>query len=137
MLRGVPLYNFSGERVLETLQPVQVRRVICLQFNDISIFNSALEKLEHLQKHITHEFGTCHGMSCQEFFVGTEISSLWKTTQTTTQQNLKTLHDILKIQRNNMMTKTLKAHKLGKVYTNHQTTPRMDQHVSACAKPSS
>ena len=34
MLRGVPLYNFSSlERVLETLpsQPVQVRRVICLQ----------------------------------------------------------------------------------------------------------
>ena len=69
MLRGVPLYNFSGERVLETLQPVQVRSVICLQFNDISMFNSALEKLEHLQKHIPHEFGTCHGMSCQEFFL--------------------------------------------------------------------
>ena len=63
MLRGVPLYNFSGERVLETLQPVQVRRVICLQFNDIhvhaSMFNSALEKLEHMRQHITHEFGTC------------------------------------------------------------------------------
>ena len=67
----------------------------------------------------------------------TEISSLWKTSQTTTQQNLKTLHDDLKIQRINKMTKTLKAHKLGKVYTNHQTTPRTDQHVSACAKPSS
>ena len=67
----------------------------------------------------------------------TEISSLWKTTQTTTQQNLKTLHDNLKIQRNNKMTKILKAHKLGKVYTNHQTTPRTDQHMSACAKPSS
>ena len=70
MLRGVPLYNFSGERVLETLQPVQVRRVICLQLNDISMFNSALEKLEHMRQHITHEFGTCHGMSCQDYFVG-------------------------------------------------------------------
>ena len=70
MLRGVPLYNFSGERFLETLQPVQVRAVICLQFNDISMFNSALEKLEHMRKHIMHEFGTYHGMSCQEFFIG-------------------------------------------------------------------
>ena len=70
MLRGVPLYNFSGERILETCQPGQVR-VICLQFNDIhiSMFNSALEKLEHMRQHITHEFGTCHGMSCQDYFV--------------------------------------------------------------------
>ena len=72
MLRGVLLYNFLRERVLETCQPVQVRRVICLQFNDIhiSMFNSALEKLEYMQQHITHEFGTCHGMSCQDYFVG-------------------------------------------------------------------
>ena len=76
MLKGVPLYNFSGERVLETLQPVQVRRVICLQCNDMSMFNSALEKMEHLQKHITHEFGTCHGMSCQEFFVGLHMKKV-------------------------------------------------------------
>ena len=65
MLKGVPLYNLSGERVLETLQPVQVRKVICLQVNDISMFNSALEKVKHMRKHITHEFGTCHGMSSQ------------------------------------------------------------------------
>ena len=47
--------------------------MICLQCNDMSMFNSALEKMEHLQKHITHEFGTCHGMSCQEFFVGVSV----------------------------------------------------------------
>ena len=48
------------ESLFRNVHPVQVRRVICLQFNDISMFNSALEKLEHLQKqHITHEFGTC------------------------------------------------------------------------------
>ena len=64
------LYNFSGERVFETLQPVQVRRVICLQFNDISMTYSALEKVNHMRTHITHEFGTNHGMSCQDFFAG-------------------------------------------------------------------
>ena len=50
MLRGVPLYNFSGERFFETLQPAQVIRVICLQFNKISMLNSALEKMEHLSR---------------------------------------------------------------------------------------
>ena len=50
MLRGVPLYNFSGELFFETLQPAQVRRVICLQFNKISMLNSALEKMEHLSR---------------------------------------------------------------------------------------
>ena len=61
MLMGMPLYKFSGECVLETLQLVQVRRVICLQFNDISMLNSALEIVKHMRKHIMHEFGTNHG----------------------------------------------------------------------------
>ena len=54
MLKGVPLYNFSGE---ETLQPLQVRGGLCLQFNDIMMFNSSLDKLEHLRKHVMQEFG--------------------------------------------------------------------------------
>ena len=50
VLRGVPLYNSSGERFFETLQPAQASTVICLQFNRISMFNSALEKMEHLSR---------------------------------------------------------------------------------------
>ena len=50
MLRGVPLYNSSGERFFETLQPAQASTVICLQFNRISMFNSTLEKMEHLSR---------------------------------------------------------------------------------------
>ena len=50
MLRGVPLYNSSGERFFETLQPAQASTVICLQFNRISMFNSTLQKMEHLSR---------------------------------------------------------------------------------------
>ena len=69
MLRGVLLYNFSGERLLESLQPLQVRRVICLQFNDIRMFSSVLEKLQHLRKHATQDFGTNLGKSTKDFFL--------------------------------------------------------------------
>ena len=67
MLRGVPLYNSSGERFFETLQPAQVSTVICLQFNRISMFNSALEKMEHLSR---KNFGTNLGKSWKELFLG-------------------------------------------------------------------
>ena len=85
-----------GIAFLETFQPVQVRSVICLQCNDMSMFNSALEKMEHLQKHITHEFGTCHGMSCQEFFVGSPYCN-----HVTAQVNLNMVdrvHDFLVVE---------------------------------------
>ena len=44
-----------------TLQPVQVRRVICMQLNGTSMLNGAPEKLESLWQDITHEFGTSLG----------------------------------------------------------------------------
>ena len=52
-LRGVPLYNFSGERFFETLYRAQVRTVICLQFNRISMLNTNPNpnpKMEHLSR---------------------------------------------------------------------------------------
>ena len=53
--RGVALYNLCA---LQTLQPVQVRREVRLQLNGTSMFNGALEKLEHLRQDVTHEFRT-------------------------------------------------------------------------------
>ena len=53
---AISAHASSGNRFLDTLEPVQVRRVLCLQLNYIRMLNSSIEKLEHLQKHITQEF---------------------------------------------------------------------------------